>query len=547
MEIYNILSALKFADFLILIAFPFIAYVCQFYFKYFMRPNKLPGPLPLPFIECSYLLTGNSKQLLMSLQKKYGDICEFYLTGSRRIVISRPEYIEKILTPSNKDTTFMLRFPYFEGLEELGVSGKGIISNHDIKSWKFNRQFFDNAVLKPSFNSEAVEWSNKLTQELENYWEYLGKLNLSSNEWSLETDITNWAHRFACDMISIVITGERSYSMASYYNVHSPVKVTFETIIEDSERFIQGFKNHLSGFIYFLYFSPFLRHHIPFIKDQVKATLKNQDYLFEILDSMIKKRRKEIKEIPVGTELRNDMLTSLIITNTERDINRVNIARDNIFRPMTDVEIRANLLDSFQGGIDTTANTFSFIVYYTCQYPQVKQKMIDEIDSIFPPNTSFHLKYDELLKLEYCNAIINEVSRLHPIVIELQRFVKNPCEIAGHRFEAGTVIHINTNGIHTHKDHWPNPEIFDPNRFYKKNESKYMKNKVRNKFSLLIFGGGLHICPGRKLAMIELLSLMVMLFGKYDVELVDINAPLKVKSTATTTCGELPIKIKPRK
>ncbi|RIB30216.1 cytochrome P450 [Gigaspora rosea] len=553
MAIYTLLSTFKVTDFLILIGFSFIVYVCQFYYKYFTRPNKLPGPIPLPFLECSYLLTGNSKQLFMSLQEKYGDICEFYLTGSRRIVISRPDYIEKILTPSSKDTTFMLRFPYFEGLVELGVSGRGIISNHDIKSWRFNRQFFDNAVLKPSFNNEAVEWSNILTQELEKYWESLGKLSLSNDnlqdhEWSLETDITKWAHRFACDMITIVITGERSYSMASHHNAFNPVKITHsDTVIEDSEKFIQGFKNHLAGFILFLYFNPFLRHYAPFVKDQVKATLDNRDYLFEILDTMIKKRRQEIEEMPVGTELKNDMLTSLIITNTERDVSRVNFARDNIFRPMTDVEIRGNLLDSFQGGIDTTANTFSFIVYYVCQHPKVKQKMIDEIDSIFPPNTSYHLKYDDLLKLEYCDAIINEVSRLHPIVIELQRYVKNPCEIAGYRFEAGTVIHINTNGIHTHKDHWPNPEIFDPDRFYKKSETKNMNNKVRHKFSLLTFGGGLRICPGRRLAMIELLSLMVILFGKHDVELVDMNAKLNVNYAATTTCEELPIKIKLRK
>ncbi|RIB23037.1 cytochrome P450 [Gigaspora rosea] len=247
--------------------------------------------------------------------------------------------------------------------------------------------------------------------------ENLGKIISSSNEWSLKTDITKWAHRYACDMISIVITRERSYSMASYYNVHSHIKEKFET---------------------------------------VKETLKNQDYLFEILDSMINKRRKKIEEIP-----------------SKRDINRINVAKNNVFRPMTDIEIRANLLDSFQDGIDTL---------------------------------------------------------LHPIVIELQRCIKNPCEIAGHRFEAGTVIHINTNG-----------------RFYKKNESKDMNNKVRHKFSLLIFGGGLRICSGRRLAIIELLSLMVILIGKYDVELVDLNAPLKAKSTATTTCEELPIKIKPRK
>ncbi|RIB17109.1 cytochrome P450 [Gigaspora rosea] len=485
--------------------------------------------------------------MFTSLQKKYGDICEFYLTGVRRIVIPRPEYVEKILNPSSKDTTFMLRFPYFEGFEEFGMSGRGLVANHDLKSWKFNRLFFDQAIQSPSFTNEAVELTNKLTQELEEYWKSLANLNLSSdklqddkNDWSLEIDISKWARRFTCDMITILVTGERSYSMASYHNVYNPVKVkSTGTLIEDSEKFIQGFSVHMSGFIYFMYLSPFLRHNLQIIKDKVKFIVENRDYLFEILDTIIKKRRKEIEEKPIGANLRHDMLTSLIITNTERDINSVKISRDNTFRPMTDVEIRGSLLDAFLGGIDTTANTFSFIVYYVCQYPQVKQNICAEIDSIFPPNTSIDLKYDDLLKLEYCDAVINEVGRIMPISNEVPRYVDNLCEIAGHQCEAGIMIHINIKGIHSHKDHWPNPEVFDPNRFY--------KNKLRHKFSLVTFGGGLRICPGRKLAVIESLSLMVMLFGKYDVELADMKTSLKAKTSGSTSCEELLVKIKPRK
>ncbi|CAG8828146.1 35617_t:CDS:1, partial [Racocetra persica] len=68
----------------------------------------------------------------------------------------------------------------------------------------------------------------------------------------------------------------------------------------------------------------------------------------------------------------------------------------------------------------------------------------------------------------------------------------------------------------------------------------------KNKNSYTIFGGGLRICPGRKLAMIELLSLMTLVYGKYDFELSDMNEKLKVKSAAITSCQELKVIIKPR-
>ncbi|CAG8730736.1 13394_t:CDS:2, partial [Cetraspora pellucida] len=219
---------------------------------------------------------------------------------------------------------------------------------------------------------------------------------------------------------------------------------------------------------------------------------------------------------PMDKELGHDMLTSLITANTERNKNRISIS-NGIPRPMTDVEIR------------------------------VKQKMIAEIDSIFPQNTPLNLKYEDLLKLEYCDAIFNEVSRMIPIALDISRYLEYPSELAGYRWEAGTYFHMNITGIHYHKDAWSNPEVFDPDRFYKKDVANNLNNKTMPKFSLIPFGGGLRMCPGRKLAIIELLSLMVMVFGKYDVELIDMKAPLQIDITGLSICKELPIRIRPRK
>ncbi|CAG8457633.1 30384_t:CDS:2 [Racocetra persica] len=74
---------------------------------------------------------------------------------------------------------------------------------------------------------------------------------------------------------------------------------------------------------------------------------------------------------------------------------------------MTDVEIRGNLLDAFLGGVDT-----------------VKQKIVAEIDPIFPPNTPFNLKYEDLLKLEYCDAIINEARRISSVATDIPIYVE---------------------------------------------------------------------------------------------------------------------------
>ncbi|PKC00252.1 cytochrome P450 [Rhizophagus irregularis] len=58
---------------------------------------------------------------------------------------------------------------------------------------------------------------------------------------------------------------------------------------------------------------------------------------------------------------------------------------------------------------------------------------------------------------------------------------------------------------------------------------------------------GLRLCPGRKLAMIELVCLIALFYRKYEIDLVDMNAPLKVINGGVTACGELLTKIKHRK
>ena len=102
MVIYNIIFAINFKEILKLITLFLLFYILRFYYKYYTRSNKLTGPLPLPLIGNAYLYKSDTKSLFTSLREKYGDIYEVYFGGQRRVVISRPDYFEKILISSNK-------------------------------------------------------------------------------------------------------------------------------------------------------------------------------------------------------------------------------------------------------------------------------------------------------------------------------------------------------------------------------------------------------------------------------------------------------------
>ncbi|RIB25401.1 cytochrome P450 [Gigaspora rosea] len=415
------------------------------------------------------------------------------------------------------------KFPYSEGLVEIGLYGHGVGGNEDYKSWKYNKQFFNQALLVTKFMDNAIKSTNKLFEELRGYWQSLGKQNASNHNndndnWILETDFSAWFHAFANDIISIIATGGRTYSIASYYNTQCTIKSEHpDALVEDGNNFVKSIIQHLEGIMFFMLVGPFWRHYVPI-------------------------RRNEIEEMPVGTEMRTDMLTSLIIANTEKDTTNIKTVDDETFEPMIDEEIRSNLLEAFGGGTDSTANSICYIVYYLCKYPNVKQKMISEIDSIF--SNKSYLTSDDLSKLKYCEAIIKETSRIMPIANFVTRYMTEESEVAGYKWAAGTLFHLNVVGIHSHPEVWPNPEVFDPDRFY--NVDHGDDKQLENKYSLIIFGGGPRICPGRKLAMNELLLLMASIYRYYNVELMDMHKPLKIVATLVNNVQEMKVRISPR-
>jgi len=181
----------------------------------------------------------------------------------------------------------------------------------------------------------------------------------------------------------------------------------------------------------------------------------------------------------------------------------------------------------------------SFIVYFISHNPDAKKKMLEELDRVFQDDRTRPITENDFHKLKYCEAVIKEVDRVHPVANMLARYSQEPDEIAGYKWPAGTMFHINAVSIHKHQSHWEEPERFNPDRWL-------VEGFEPKKYSFIMFGGGLRVCPGRKLAMIELTCLMALLYRKYDIDLVDKEGPLKTNSSGLTACTELLVNIKPR-
>ncbi|CAG8699097.1 9001_t:CDS:1, partial [Ambispora gerdemannii] len=68
---------------------------------------------------------------------------------------------------------------------------------------------------------------------------------------------------------------------------------------------------------------------------------------------------------------------------------------------------------------------------------------------------------------------------------------------------------------------------------------RFLKTVEKNSF--MPFGGGVKLCPDKHVAIASLKALMVLLFGKYEVELVNPNQPLKIVYKLDNACQEMKI------
>ncbi len=366
-------------------------------------------------------------------------------------------------------------------------------------------------------------------KELNGYWKEIGDEE--------QIDFAIWIHKFTTEIIFQLIIGLKANALMRYFNdnVESSKKkhVKKNPIDEEIENFAELVDNELSYLAFVLIFPAFIRHTI--LKKRNKEMYEKRNKTIKLLMKVIDYRRNEIEQTPVHEELRHDMLTSLITANTERDINKYQHNDEEHAKPLTNDQINQILLESISGGIDTTANLLCYIVYYLCHYPDVLARLRQELDSIFGSDQNRQITMEDLSKMHYTEAIIKECSRLVNTVKFTQRVSTTSDTVAGYKWPANTVFIVNLEGIHHNPIYWKDSHKFNPDRFM---EADPQKN------AFLMFGGGSRICPGRKLALVEIKCLITLIYRNLDIELVDMNAPLKLNLTIVNVCTELRIKVK---
>ena len=193
--------------------------------------------------------------------------------------------------------------------------------------------------------------------------------------------------------------------------------------------------------------------------------------------------------------------------------NRVDIlslmmaAIDDLGQPMTDQELRDELATLMFAGHETTATALSWALYWIHHQPEIREKLLDELQSADLSDPM------SIVKLPYLSAVCNETLRIYPVaMLTFPRVVQEPTELLGYALEPGIAVVGCIYLTHHREDLYPEPHLFKPERFLERQYSPY---------EFLPFGGGVRRCIGEALAQLELKLVLTTILTRYNLALAD--------------------------
>jgi cytochrome P450 len=172
--------------------------------------------------------------------------------------------------------------------------------------------------------------------------------------------------------------------------------------------------------------------------------------------------------------------------------------------PMTDRELRDELVTVIGAGHETTATALAWAVERLVRNPRVLERLKDSLAAG---------------EDDYLEAVAKETLRARPVITDVARKLTAPAEIGGFELPAGTFVLPAILVIHYREDLYPEPFEFKPERFLEGQGDGY---------AWIPFGGGVRRCIGAAFAQYEMHRVLEEIVQRADLRAADL-APERMR------------------
>ena len=424
----------------------------------------VPG---LPFIGSLLGLAKDPAQFFVDCYRKYGPVCRLSVLGEKYVLMAGIEAANFLGTREGKDSLRSKEF--WQGLvNEYGATK--ILTGEDGESHKQLRDIMRNGYSKESIKGRYNELVAITDGAMKRDWP-VGK----------DIPVVEAMQYMVVDQLGTILTGA------------APLEYV---------------KDIRTTILYIL--------NVLVTRQRPKILLKRPQYkkakarVFELGEQMIANAKARYGKIKPEER------------NLIDDVYAAHVEQPEV---MPENNLIVTLTGPYVAGLDTVANTTAAIVYTVLKHPDVKARVLAEVDALFAEG---EIDEDGLLKkLPALQGAIMETMRLYPIAVAQMRTATKDFVFEGHLIKEGEMIYIGTSVPHFMDEYYPNARKFDIDR-YQKPRAEHLQSGAYSPY-----GRGPHTCLGKSLAEVQIALSMARLFYKLDLELESPNYELKTKTAPT--------------
>jgi len=175
-------------------------------------------------------------------------------------------------------------------------------------------------------------------------------------------------------------------------------------------------------------------------------------------------------------------------------VSRLLAARDDAGTPLSDQQIRDEIVTLLLAGHETTALTLTYTLHLLGRHPDVEATLHEEVDAVLDGRTPTVADLDDLT---YTERVVKEELRIYPPVWELIREAVTDDQVGDYHVPAGTTVAVQPWVLHRDPRYFEEPEAFRPERWTTAFERELPP------FAYFPFGGGPRRCIGDRFARLE--------------------------------------------
>ena len=165
---------------------------------------------------------------------------------------------------------------------------------------------------------------------------------------------------------------------------------------------------------------------------------------------------------------------------------------------LTDTLLAAQAFVFFVAGFETSSTTIGHALYEMALNHDIQDKLRQELNEFYAKNKG-NWTYDDVKGMSYLDKVFKETLRKYPPGLLLRRKSINNYTFSGTKVSIpkDTGVLIPVYAIHKDPNIYPDPEVYDPERF---NEDAVA---ARHPMAFLPFGDGPRNCIGARFAVYQ--------------------------------------------